>query len=136
MSCHISFQKPPRCLTIFCSSVSWQSEFGSHLSRQQLWRSVGHAHCDRVGVHSQNVLLKKHQDLVILQSPAKAQHEADDTSSAKKPRVVWSVEMHQQFVNAVNSLGIDSNFLHLTRPVLSALHGSLHAHASSCDLIV
>lgn len=26
----------------------------------------------------------------------------------KKPRVVWSVEMHQQFVNAVNQLGIDS----------------------------
>lgn len=28
--------------------------------------------------------------------------------STKKPRVVWSVEMHQQFVNAVNQLGIDS----------------------------
>ncbi|XP_038986086.1 two-component response regulator ORR21-like isoform X2 [Phoenix dactylifera] len=28
-------------------------------------------------------------------------------SSSKKPRVVWSVELHQQFVNAVNQLGID-----------------------------
>ncbi|WOK93166.1 two-component response regulator ORR21 [Canna indica] len=27
--------------------------------------------------------------------------------SSKKPRVVWSVELHQQFVNAVNQLGID-----------------------------
>lgn len=27
---------------------------------------------------------------------------------AKKARVVWSVEMHQQFVNAVNTLGVDS----------------------------
>lgn len=32
----------------------------------------------------------------------------DDPSSTKKPRVVWSVELHQQFVNAVNQLGIDS----------------------------
>jgi len=43
-----------------------------------------------------------------VQSVAQLQHETDDSSSAKKPRVVWSVEMHQQFVNAVNSLGIDS----------------------------
>lgn len=26
---------------------------------------------------------------------------------AKKPRVVWSVDLHQQFVNAVNALGVD-----------------------------
>lgn len=32
-------------------------------------------------------------------------------NAAKKPRVVWSVEMHQQFVNAVNQLGIDSKQL-------------------------
>ncbi|KAL8171301.1 hypothetical protein V2J09_023105 [Rumex salicifolius] len=31
----------------------------------------------------------------------------DDTASMKKPRVVWSVELHQQFVVAVNQLGID-----------------------------
>lgn len=31
----------------------------------------------------------------------------DDTSTLKKPRVVWSVELHQQFVTAVNQLGID-----------------------------
>ncbi|GAB4843059.1 arsenicals resistance [Ancistrocladus abbreviatus] len=33
--------------------------------------------------------------------------EKDDTASLKKPRVVWSVELHQQFVTAVNQLGID-----------------------------
>ncbi|KAK6931648.1 SANT/Myb domain [Dillenia turbinata] len=33
--------------------------------------------------------------------------ETDDPSSSKKPRVVWSVELHQQFVTAVNQLGID-----------------------------
>ncbi|XP_076881477.1 two-component response regulator ARR1-like isoform X1 [Bidens hawaiensis] len=33
--------------------------------------------------------------------------ERDESSSLKKPRVVWSVELHQQFVAAVNQLGID-----------------------------
>ncbi|KAK8998822.1 hypothetical protein V6N11_070007 [Hibiscus sabdariffa] len=33
--------------------------------------------------------------------------ERDDTSTLKKARVVWSVELHQQFVAAVNQLGID-----------------------------
>ncbi|KAI8020926.1 Two-component response regulator ORR21 [Camellia lanceoleosa] len=33
--------------------------------------------------------------------------ENDDSATAKKPRVVWSVELHQQFVGAVNQLGID-----------------------------
>ncbi|KAH6790380.1 response regulator 2 [Perilla frutescens var. frutescens] len=33
--------------------------------------------------------------------------ENDDPSTSKKPRVVWSVELHQQFVTAVNQLGID-----------------------------
>ncbi|KZV35332.1 hypothetical protein F511_38840 [Dorcoceras hygrometricum] len=31
----------------------------------------------------------------------------DEASTLKKPRVVWSVELHQQFVTAVNQLGID-----------------------------
>ncbi|KGN55446.1 two-component response regulator ARR12 [Cucumis sativus] len=31
----------------------------------------------------------------------------DDSSTQKKPRVVWSVELHRKFVNAVNQLGID-----------------------------
>ncbi|CAD7703289.1 unnamed protein product [Ostreobium quekettii] len=31
----------------------------------------------------------------------------DDGYATKKPRVNWSVEMHQQFVNAVNQLGVD-----------------------------
>ncbi|GAB4850838.1 hypothetical protein Ancab_030137 [Ancistrocladus abbreviatus] len=33
--------------------------------------------------------------------------EKDDTAMLKKPRVVWSVELHQQFVTAVNQLDID-----------------------------
>lgn len=38
--------------------------------------------------------------------------ESDDPTASKKPRVVWSVELHQQFVTAVNQLGIDSMNLH------------------------
>nr|BBK07877.1 algal B-type response regulator [Coccomyxa sp. KJ] len=37
----------------------------------------------------------------------KERRDSDDGVSAKKARVVWSVEMHQQFVQAVNQLGID-----------------------------
>ncbi|XP_020235132.1 two-component response regulator ARR2 isoform X2 [Cajanus cajan] len=33
--------------------------------------------------------------------------ERDDSSTLKKPRVVWSVELHQQFMAAVNQLGIE-----------------------------
>lgn len=37
-------------------------------------------------------------------------HENEDPSTQKKPRVVWSVELHQKFVAAVNQLGIESEF--------------------------
>lgn len=40
----------------------------------------------------------------------------EDVNSLKKARVVWSVELHQQFVNAVNQLGIDSKCV-LDKPV-------------------
>lgn len=41
----------------------------------------------------------KHEDRVYL-----------DASSAKKARVVWTVDLHQKFVKAVNLVGIDSKF--------------------------
>jgi hypothetical protein len=34
--------------------------------------------------------------------------QAEEGGASKKPRVVWSVDMHQQFVLAVNQLGVDS----------------------------
>ena len=36
----------------------------------------------------------------------------EDASNLKKPRVVWSVELHQQFVAAVNQLGVESKTKH------------------------
>ncbi|XP_057959481.1 two-component response regulator ARR12-like [Malania oleifera] len=35
------------------------------------------------------------------------EHDNEDPSMQKKPRVVWSVELHRKFVAAVNQLGID-----------------------------
>ncbi|KAK1417181.1 hypothetical protein QVD17_26304 [Tagetes erecta] len=34
-------------------------------------------------------------------------NEDDDTSTQKKPRVVWSIDLHRKFVAAVNQLGIE-----------------------------
>lgn len=34
--------------------------------------------------------------------------ERDDCSTMKKPRVVWSIELHQQFMAVVNQVGLDS----------------------------
>lgn len=48
---------------------------------------------------------KKRRDLK--DEDEEADLDPDDPSTTKKPRVVWSVELHQQFVNAVNQLGID-----------------------------
>jgi len=54
--------------------------------------------------------------------------ERDDTSALKKPRVVWSVELHQQFVAAVNQLGIDSKYPnHISHFANTALLPNLHA---------
>ncbi|KFK33401.1 hypothetical protein AALP_AA5G008000 [Arabis alpina] len=33
--------------------------------------------------------------------------DVDDDNNSKKSRVVWSIDLHQQFVNAVNQLGIE-----------------------------
>lgn len=38
-------------------------------------------------------------------------NDSEDPSSQKKPRVVWSVELHRKFVAAVNQLGLESESL-------------------------
>ena len=40
-------------------------------------------------------------------APGAGQSGGSSGGGLKKPRVVWSAELHQQFVNAVNQLGID-----------------------------
>lgn len=61
------------------------------------------AHSEEDGEDSRQKGDRKRKDVSRLGAPK----DEGDGSSAKKPRVVWSVEMHQQFVNAVNQLGID-----------------------------
>lgn len=39
---------------------------------------------------------------------AQQRRDSDETGSAKKQRVVWNQEMHQQFVEAVQTLGVES----------------------------
>ena len=36
--------------------------------------------------------------------------ESNDPSASKKPRVVWSVDLHQKFVKAVNHIGFESKY--------------------------
>jgi len=50
-------------------------------------------------------LMKRRKE--IKEDDEDTEQENDDPSTLKKPRVVWSVELHQQFVSAVHQLGID-----------------------------
>jgi len=40
-------------------------------------------------------------------------HDNEESSCHKKARVVWTVDLHQKFVNAVDQLGFDSMFFNL-----------------------
>ena len=46
---------------------------------------------------------KKRKDSNIEQNPS-------NPVSVKKARIVWSVDLHQKFVNAVNLIGLDSKY--------------------------
>lgn len=50
---------------------------------------------------------RKEQNLNENEEHDENDYDNDDPSAQKKPRVVWSVELHQKFVAAVNQLGID-----------------------------
>ncbi|KAK4371265.1 hypothetical protein RND71_010740 [Anisodus tanguticus] len=52
-------------------------------------------------------VLKPHKKKRDAKEEDDTEIENDDPGTTKKPRVVWSVELHQQFVSAVNQLGID-----------------------------
>ncbi len=44
----------------------------------------------------------------LLRARCATQEHHEEVNACKKPRVTWSVEMHQKFVAAVNQLGVDS----------------------------
>jgi YesN/AraC family two-component response regulator len=67
-------------------------------------RSAGPEHTDENGK-----LTKKRKDQDEDEDEDKENgNDNEDPSAQKKPRVVWSVELHRKFVAAVNQLGIDS----------------------------
>ena len=63
---------------------------------------------------SENVLLTASTPPPFL---PRTQDRQDDGNASKRPRVVWSVEMHQQFVSAVNQLGIESECCYCSHTV-------------------
>ncbi|KAK9683494.1 hypothetical protein RND81_10G145200 [Saponaria officinalis] len=50
---------------------------------------------------------RKEQNVDDFEEQDENDSENEDPSAQKKPRVVWSVELHQKFVAAVNQLGLD-----------------------------
>ncbi|XP_057967682.1 two-component response regulator ARR12-like isoform X2 [Malania oleifera] len=67
--------------------------------------SAGNA--DQNGKHNRK---RKDQDEDEEEEGKENAQENDDPSSQKKPRVVWSVDLHKKFVAAVNQLGVDKAF--------------------------
>eukprot|EP00250_Pteridium_aquilinum_P008867 c18271_g1_i1 orf=592-2706(+) len=55
----------------------------------------------------EGVLKQSRKRKDIKEEEEDADQDIDDPSGTKKSRVVWSVDLHQQFVAAVNHLGID-----------------------------
>ncbi|XP_074296536.1 two-component response regulator ORR24-like [Silene latifolia] len=49
------------------------------------------------------------QTLIKKRKDVESEKESSDPSSSKKARVVWTIELHQKFVKAVNQIGIDSD---------------------------
>lgn len=70
-------------------------------------RGSDDAECASSVIEGADGVLKPHKKKREAKEEDDTEMENDDPSTTKKPRVVWSVELHQQFVSAVNQLGID-----------------------------
>ncbi|KAJ8564790.1 hypothetical protein K7X08_001250 [Anisodus acutangulus] len=70
-------------------------------------RGSDDAECASSVIEGADGVLKQHKKKRDAKEEDDTKIENDDPSTTKKPRVVWSVELHQQFVSAVNQLGID-----------------------------
>ncbi|KAJ0777851.1 putative response regulator and transcription factor RR-A-type family [Helianthus annuus] len=67
--------------------------------RQKVPEDVANLSSGNEGHNSKNAKRKEYED---------GSEEREETSSSKKPRFVWSIELHQKFLAAVNKLGLDS----------------------------
>lgn len=70
-----------------------------------------------------STMIAKNSNQNSNQSIKRKDHRGNDDAAAqmKKPRVVWSNDLHHKFVDAVNHLGIDSKFFIFTAFNLSTV---------------
>ncbi|KAM0024419.1 putative response regulator and transcription factor RR-A-type family [Helianthus debilis subsp. tardiflorus] len=67
--------------------------------RQKVPEDIANLSSGNEGHNSKDAKRKEYED---------GSEEREETSSSKKPRFVWSIELHQKFLAAVNKLGLDS----------------------------
>jgi two-component response regulator ARR-B family len=63
------------------------------------------------GFEERGIFMRAESDTMRKRKDADRDHadqELSDGTTVKKARVVWSVDLHQKFVNAVNQIGFDS----------------------------
>ena len=74
----------------------------------QLMRNGSHQFDDRYLLNGGDLTSEKKRKVVENKLDDK---DFSDSSSLKKARVVWNVDLHQKFVKAVNQIGFDSKFV-------------------------
>ncbi|KAJ8562869.1 hypothetical protein K7X08_031321 [Anisodus acutangulus] len=80
---------------------------GSLVDNDRHKRGSDDTECASSVIEDADGVLKPHKKKRDAKEEDDTEIENDDPGTTKKPRVVWSVELHQQFVSAVNQLGID-----------------------------
>lgn len=91
---------------------------GEEFERHQIVSSEGGQDLNISGSANQNGKLsrkRKDQNEEDEDDCEENVHENEDLTTQKKPRVVWSIDLHRKFVAAVNQLGIDSKNFFLTK---------------------
>ncbi|VAI71287.1 unnamed protein product [Triticum turgidum subsp. durum] len=88
----------------FCNREPNNLDFCKEISRDSYHR-LGQATCDRSSDQSNRASKKRKEP--HCEEEDEGEDNDDASAASKKPRVVWSVELHRKFVAAVNQLGID-----------------------------
>ncbi|KAM3208169.1 hypothetical protein ACQJBY_063075 [Aegilops geniculata] len=81
-------------------------DFCKEISRYSYHR-LGQATCDSYRSSDQSNRASKKRKELHSEEEDEGEDNDDASAASKKPRVVWSVELHRKFVAAVNQLGID-----------------------------
>ncbi|XWS17760.1 hypothetical protein CRYUN_Cryun33cG0095300 [Craigia yunnanensis] len=77
-------------------------------NQDKAWGGTGEAGQTLTGSCDQKVIKKRKDQIEDEEEEGEDNgHENEDPSNQKKPRVVWSVELHRKFVAAVNHLGLE-----------------------------